>query len=121
MYVKDLMSPGVVTVQPSDSLAIAREALRVNRIHHLVVLEQGRVVGILSYRDLIGKSDGEPVEAVMSRDIVTTAPWETARNAAAKMIGRTHGCLPVLEGDRVAGVLTSTDLLHAVSHKSPAA
>ena len=121
MYVKDLMSPGVVAVSPSDSLGIARERLREHRIHHLVVIEDQRVVGLLSYRDLVGKPDDDVVSAVMSRDVVTVAPWDTVRNAATKMIGRTHGCLPVLEGDRVAGIITTTDLLHAVSQRTPAA
>lgn len=121
MYVKELMSPGVVTVTPADSLAVAREQLRIHRIHHLIVMENGRVAGLLSYRDLIGKGDTESVASVMSRDVVSVQPWETVRVAASKMIGRSHGCLPVMEGDRVAGIVTSTDLLHAVSHKSPAA
>jgi acetoin utilization protein AcuB len=115
MYVKDLMTPGVVAVRPSDTLAVAREQLRQHRIHHLVVMENGGVVGLLSYRDLIGKGDTDAVGEIMSRDVVTVQPWETARNAASKMIGRTHGCLPVIDGDRVAGIITSTDLLHAVS------
>ena len=120
MYVKELMTPQVVAVRPTDSLAAARELLREKRIHHLLVLENGRVVGLLSYRDLIGKSDAQSVSDVMSRDVVTVASWDTARNAAAKMIGRTHGCLPVVDGDTVAGILTSTDLLHAVTSARPA-
>ena len=123
MYVKDLMTQGVVTVNPADSLAVARDQLREHRIHHLIVVDRGRVVGILSYRDLIGKSDAEKIGDVMSHDVVTVEPWETARNAATKMIGRKHGCLPVMDGGRVAGIVTSTDLIHAVSahQKSPAA
>lgn len=125
MYVKDLMTSGVVLVTPSDSLAIAREKLRVHQIHHLIVAERGTVTGIVSYRDLIGKDDMELVADVMTTDVVTVEPWETVRVAATKMIGRAHGCLPVIEGGRVAGIVTSTDLIHAVSmhesQKSPAA
>ena len=115
MYVKDLMTPRVVAVRPSDSLGVAREQLRANRIHHLIVMENDRVVGLLSYRELIGKDDLGTVADVMSRDVVSVPSWETVRNAAAKMIGRKHGCLPVIDGDTVAGIITSTDLLHAVS------
>ena len=115
MYVRDLMTPGVVWVTPADTLAIARQRLRENRIHHLLVLQNGRLTGLLSYRDLIGRDDRQPIAEVMSRDVVTVEPWDTLRSAAAKMIGRTHGCLPVVERGEVTGVITSTDLLRAVS------
>lgn len=115
MYVRDLMTPGVVWVTPSDTLATARQRLRENRIHHLLVLQGGRLTGLLSYRDLIGKEDTVTIAEVMSRDFVTVEPWDTLRNAAAKMLGRTHGCLPVMEKGEVTGIITSTDLMRAVS------
>ena len=115
MYVRDLMTPGAVWVTPSDTLGIARQRLRENRIHHLLVLQGGRLVGLLSYRDLIGKGDAQPISEVMSRDVVTVEPWENVRSAAAKMLGRTHGCLPVVERGEVTGIITSTDLMRGVS------
>ena len=116
MYVRELMTPRVVAVRPADSLAAARQLLRENRIHHLIVTdENGQPVGLLSYRDVMGKDDRDTVGRVMSRDVVTVEPWDTVRNAAAMMIGRTHGCLPVVEGGRVTGIITTTDLLRAVS------
>ncbi len=118
MYVRELMTPRVVTVEPADTLAVARRQLRENRIHHLIVMSGGEVVGILAYRDLIGKADEERVADLMSRDVVTVEPWDTVRNAATMMLGRTHGCLPVIERGKVTGIITTTDLLRAVS--SPA-
>jgi predicted transcriptional regulator len=115
MYVKDLMSPGVVSVGSADTLATARDRLQANRIHHLLVLKTGRLVGILSYRDLIGKDDTLTVGEVMSRDVVTVEPWETLRSAAGKMLGRSHGCLPVIDRGEVTGILTSSDLMRAVA------
>ena len=109
------MTSRVVAVKPADSLAAARRALRENRIHHLLVIDDGHVVGLISYRDLIGKGDTASVAEVMSRDVITVEPWDTVRNAAAMMIGRTHGCLPVVEGGNVTGIITTTDLLRAVS------
>ena len=124
MQVRDLMSPGVVWVSPGDSLATARERLQQNRIHHLLVLHAGRLSGILSYRDLIGKDDTIAVGEAMSHDIVTVEPWDSARSAAAKMLGRSHGCLPVIDRGEVVGIVTSTDLMRAVSnavaHAAPA-
>jgi CBS domain-containing protein len=116
MYVKDLMTPYVIAVKPTDTLGIAREQLRENQIHHLVVLDDEKVVGLISYRDLIGKNDTQVVAQVMSQDFSTCEPSESVRNAATRMIGKTHGCLPVLESGKVCGVITTTDLLRAVSH-----
>lgn len=115
MYVRDLMTPRVIAVHPGDTLAVAREELRTNRIHHLIVMDGDRVVGLLSYRDLIGKEETESVSAVMSRDVCSVTPADTVKNAAAKMLGRTHGCLPVIDRGEVLGILTTTDLLRAVS------
>lgn len=115
MFVRDLMTPRVVSVTPSDTLGTARLRLRENRIHHLLVMQGSDVVGVLTYRDMMGKDDARRVGDTMLREIVTVTPWETARNAASKMLGRTQGCLPVVEGDRVTGIITTTDLLRAVS------
>jgi CBS domain-containing protein len=115
MYVRELMTPRVIAVAPSDPLAVARRVLRENRIHHLLVMEKDDVVGLLSYRDLIGRTEDTPVASVMSRDVLTVEPWATARNAAAMMLGRSHGCLPVMEGGQVTGIITSTDLLRGVT------
>lgn len=109
------MTPKVIAVQPTDSLAIARQRLREHRIHHLLVLDGGKVVGVLSYRDLIGRGDEDAVQAVMSRDVVTIEPWDTVRNAASRVLGKTHGCIAVMNRGEVAGVVTTTDLLRAVS------
>ena len=116
IYVRDVMSRGAISVKPADSLADAREQLRAHRIHHLLVLDGNRVVGVVSYRDLIGKTDGLTVGAVMSRDVVMVGPTDNVRVAAAQLLGRTHGCAAVVEGDVVVGILTTTDLVRAVSH-----
>jgi CBS domain-containing protein len=115
MYVRELMTPRVVAVNPGDTLTIARTKLRENRIHHLLVMDKNAVVGMLSYRDLIGREEGERVAEVMSRDVQTVESWATVRNAAAMMLGRTHGCLAVMERGQVTGIITTTDLLRAVT------
>jgi acetoin utilization protein AcuB len=116
MYVKELMTPNVITISPQDTLAVARELLRAHRIHHLLVVENEEVVGVLSYRELIGKDDTTTIAHVMCRDVQTVQPWDTIRVAATRMIGRTQGCLPVLDAGKVQGILTTSDLLRAVSH-----
>lgn len=114
-YVRDLMSVGVVTVSPGTSLGDARAKLHAHRIHHLIVVDGKQVVGVISYRDLVGKGDELAVREVMSRDVVTVVPTDTVRSAASRLLGRTHGCAAVLERDELSGVLTTTDLLRAIS------
>jgi CBS domain-containing protein len=115
MYVRELMTPRVIAVRPNDKLTVARTKLRENRIHHLLVMEKNDVVGLVSYRDLVGRGEDEIVSDVMSRDVQTVTPWSTVRNAAAMMLGRTHGCLAVVESGQVTGIITTTDLLRGVT------
>ena len=115
MYVKDLMTPKVVSVTPSDTLKTARALLREYRIHHLLVVENDRVVGILSIRQLATKSDDTRVSEAMLRDFVAVDPSAPVKRAAEMMIGRPAGCLPVMIGSHIEGIITTTDLLRAVS------
>jgi CBS domain-containing protein len=114
-YVKDLMSVGAVTVSPAASLDEARTKLQAHRIHHLIVVDGRQIVGVVSYRDLVGRDNELAVRQVMSRDVVTVVPTDTLRSVASRLLGRTHGCAAVLERDELAGVLTTTDLLRAIS------
>lgn len=115
MLVRDVMTPRVVSVAPESSLAAARQQLREHRIHHLIVVDHGSVVGLLSYRDMSGKKDEVTVREVMARDFATVDPETPVKRAAALMIGKTTGCLPVLDRGAIAGIITTTDLLRVVS------
>ena len=114
-YVREVMTPHVISVDPGETLAEARELLRTHRIHHLIVLDRKRIAGVLSYRDMIGRDDMLTVGEVMSRDVVTVVPTDTLRIAVSRLLGRTHGCAAVVEAGEVTGVLTTTDLLRAVT------
>jgi acetoin utilization protein AcuB len=90
-----------------------------HRIHHLVVADGRRVLGVVSQRDL-GGTRGEPtrrghiVQELMTRDVVTATPATTVRQAANLLRGRSIGCLPVTDGERLVGILTVTDVLELV-------
>jgi CBS domain-containing protein len=110
------MSVDVISVGPDDSSSVARASMRRHRIRHLAVVDGGRLVGILSERDLGGSrraaSTGDPaVRDLMTADPVRATPATTLRQAANLMRGRTIGCLLVVEGGRVVGIVTTTDLL----------
>jgi acetoin utilization protein AcuB len=109
------MTRRVICVNPADPLSLAREHFRANNIHHLVVTDRGRVVGVLSVREVIGKPADATVGSVMTKNVMTIGPDSSTRDVATAMIGRGHGCVPIVEGGRVVGVVTTTDLLRVLS------
>jgi CBS domain-containing protein len=113
MRVHEVMTPRVQAVAPRASLSEAAALMREHRIHHLLVLEGRSMVGVLSSRDLLGRSEGD-VASAMSVKVVSVAPNTTVRQAANLLRGRTLGCVPVLDGGRPVGMLTVSDLLELV-------
>jgi len=116
MRLRDVMSVEVITVGADAPASVARATMRHHRIRHLVVVEHGRLVGIVSERDLGGtrgaaSTRDRSVRDLMAADPVSASPATTLRQAANLMRGRTVGCLLVLEGGRVVGIVTTTDLL----------
>ncbi|HEY7112064.1 MAG TPA: CBS domain-containing protein [Thermoanaerobaculia bacterium] len=111
---RDIMQKNVERISPNESAEAAWNRMRLRRIRHLVVQERGRVVGVLSDRDVAGRGSLRQVEAVgdvMTEPVVSAHPEMTLRQAANRMRGRSIGCLPVIDGDDLVGIVTTTDLL----------
>lgn len=116
LTVRDIMVTDLVTVGPH---ATAREAYRLMRDHrfrHLPVIDGGRLLGILSDRDLrpvlLSPTLARVrVRELMSEDLTTVAPSATVEEAASLLVVKRIGCLPVVVDDRVIGIVTDTDLL----------
>src|SRR5436305_5313148 len=116
MRIGEVMTPNPVTIGPRESCADAREKLHKHHIHHLLVIDEGHVVGAISVRELTGKRDHELVRNLMVDDIGIGAVDMTIREAATLMIGRSSGCLPILDKlGRAVGIITTTDLLRLMS------
>jgi chloride channel protein, CIC family len=113
--VASVMTRSVVTVAAAGTVGQVRQA--VHRSGHSafpIVGGDGRVVGLVSRADLLaGVDDGAPVSEVASADVVTTSPQATALDALRLMLDEHVEHLPVLDGDRLAGICTRTDLLSA--------
>jgi CBS domain-containing protein len=121
MRLQDIMSTDVLTVAPGEAAGTAWERLWRARIHHLVVMNGRRVVGLLSDRDLGGARgqrmrDGRSVADLMTHSVVVAGPRTTVRQAANLMRGRSIGSLPVLDGGRLRGIVTIADLLGHIGH-----
>lgn len=117
MRIQDIMSRDIKTITPSATANDARSAMRLNGIHHLVVVEGREVAGIISARDVgakTGARNGVSVRELMSAPVVTVRPDATIRQAANLLRGHTVGCLVVLDGSKPAGIVTTTDLLELI-------
>jgi acetoin utilization protein AcuB len=116
MRIQDVMTRNVQTIAPTSAADDARTLMRTKGIRHLVVIDEGRIVGVLSDRDLGGRqtaaSRTRTVRELMTPRVVTVPPDSTTRRAANLMRGRSIGCLVVATpAGRVRGIVTTADLL----------
>ena len=123
----EIMNRDMVTVDKHTSLRMARRILDQYRIRHLLVVEGKRLVGIVTDRDLrqAAPSSKSPltlserqefmdelkVLEVMSRKLITASSTTTIREAAKVMVSEKIGCLPVVDGNQLVGIVTQADLL----------
>lgn len=119
MRLAEIMSSPVETIQAGESAETAWDRMQLKKIHHLVVLKQGQAVGVISARDLSGPRGvalrwAGTVDELMSARIVTATPETTVREAANLLRGRNIGCLPIIDGKKVIGIVTITDLIELV-------
>lgn len=115
MRLKDFMTLQVESIHPKATMEAAYDKMRHGNFRHLVVLDDGKPVGILSERDIGLKLEPELrdllVEDVMSEPVVQASPETTLREAANLMRGHTVGCLPIIDHGSLVGIVTTTDLL----------
>ncbi|MBW2722567.1 MAG: CBS domain-containing protein [Deltaproteobacteria bacterium] len=131
MYVGRKMTTDLITVTPDTPLAKARDLLLEKNIKQLPIVDkQGSLVGILTDRD-IKQAWASPattlsiyeltyvlqkltVESVMVKELITISPGATIERAASIMHDRKIGSLPVVEGDKLVGIITSNDLMEVL-------
>lgn len=127
MVVREQMKERVITVGPEDRIQNAFRLLRENRIRYLPVVQGDQVVGVVTHRDLWWTVTLPPwagplstqcweefiiqVKQIMSQPVITIGPSAPLEEAARLMKERKIGCLPVVEGNRLVGIITETDIL----------
>ena len=137
LLVRDWMTRNLVTLSPEASVAEALTLCRERRIRHIPILEEGRLVGIVSDRDLRDASpalgDAERASAlqetrigdVMTREVITADPQDSIENAAQEMYEHKIQSLPVIVeepvvdeastvAEEVLGIITSSDVMRAL-------
>jgi acetoin utilization protein AcuB len=130
MFVRDKMNSEVITIAPDQNLRMARERMHKHRVRRLPVVEHGKLVGIVTDRD-VRQAWASPAtslsvhELLYLLDHVTVAEvmtWKTFTvtadtplvEAARLLHDHKIGGLPVVEGSAVVGMITETDLLEAL-------
>jgi acetoin utilization protein AcuB len=125
------MAQPVITAEPGMSVANARQLMWTNNIRHLPVMQNDRIIGMLSERDVhtVDHSAAvvlssqqralltgayRSVRTVMMTAVQTVWPHDTMVYAASVMAQWKIGALPVVEQDRLVGIITTTDCLRAL-------
>jgi len=126
--VSSIMTPNVFTLCVSDSLEKAEKLFREKKIRHIPVVNEERIIGMLSYTDLLKISiadtlnqDEEVVDVaiynvfsiaqVMEKKMICINPNTTIKEAAEILSNREFHALPVIEDEKLVGILTTTDLI----------
>ena len=129
MKVRELMSGAPITVSVDTPVFDARQTMLKERIRHLLVTNAGRLVGIVTDRDIRLNLPSQAtslsvwevnyllakltVDKVMTKSVIIVGPDKDAADAARLMLEHKIGALPVLEGDHLLGIITETDVLRA--------
>jgi CBS domain-containing membrane protein len=128
MLVRDWMTKTVVSGNPDTKLEVAEQLMAEHRFRHLPIVEDGRLVGLVSHRDLLlftlPSLDAESaasnqllkatlrVDRVMQTNVSTIGPNDSLLDAARRMRKNKLGCLPVVDdGGLLVGLITETDFV----------
>jgi len=125
--VRDIMQQNVVTISASDTLSTVEDIMTLGGVRHMPVVHRGVLVGVVSERDLLRASLSNLTEfgmeerraflqvveitRVMTTPPVVISPDATVQQAARALVDHKIGCLPVLEDDKLIGLVTEADVL----------
>jgi CBS domain-containing membrane protein len=128
MRVRDLMTTVVYSLRPQDDVFAVQSLMDEHNIRHVPVVDDDQdLVGLVTMRDVLRvrspREDDLPlemreaklhdmrVEEMMTEDVATVEPDDEIRFAARMMLDNKFGCLPVVQGSRLAGILTESDFV----------
>ncbi len=117
--VEQFMSTDLFTVRPEDAVDLAASLMKWKHVRHVPVEDDsGNLIGIVSHRDLLDliaegthNSKRMPVRKIMHTDLITVEPCTSALDALRLLRDRDIGCLPVVRGEKLVGLITTYDYL----------
>lgn len=130
--VSEIMSRDVLSVEEDDTLVNLLASLKALRFRHLPVVDENRLIGLVTLTDLLGIASsnllphqGEQdrklqehlrVRDIMAKDLVTVSPDTSLQEAGVLLLKRGVGCLPVIDGaNNVVGIVTASDFVKVVA------
>jgi acetoin utilization protein AcuB len=130
MLIRDIMTTKVITITSDISIYDAREIMRSHRIERLPIVEEGKLVGILTKNEVL-KALPSPsmarsiweltmilhkmkVKDIMKTQVITANLDMTVESAIALAQQKRIGCLPVMEDDRLVGIVTTNDFFYRI-------
>lgn len=123
------MTPDPITLHPEETLMEAAQVMRMRKIRRIPIVSGGRLVGLLTEGDLKRAEpstlsdtqehftevmEGTQVNRIMIENLLTTTPDAPLVEAARTLWTNKYGALPVLEGEKLVGILTDNDLIGAL-------
>lgn len=119
MIVKDIMNVNVIMIKPSATVKEAASEMTKHHIGSLVVISaEGEALGIITERDILSHVVAEgrhgeeiKVEEIMTKELITVTPEDTLEEAAAIMSSKRIKKLPVIEENKIVGIITASDLI----------
>ncbi len=124
LVIKYWMTASPHSIRSGATLSDAHALMRAHNLRHLPVLEGGKLVGVLSQRDLYFlrsiegvNLDVDRVEEAMSQEVYCVAPEARLEEVVVEMADHKYGCAVVVEGTKVVGVFTTIDALRLLAEK----
>lgn len=128
LKVKDLMTSPVFSLKENDSLHSARSLMNLQRIRHIpIVTVDNEFTGLITHRDILSATisqladldpetqkeidSGIPIREIMRTDITSVDEETSLKDAAQILLNHKYGCLPVVVGGELTGILTEADFL----------
>jgi CBS domain-containing protein len=127
--VREIMIASPVTLKPNDNLKLASELISLARLRHIPIVDNGKLLGVVSARDLMTRAaqrfnhksrsrsallKSVMLKEVMQRRVITVEPDTLIQQAAHLMAEEKIGCLPVLNDGNLIGLVTTTDMLRYI-------
>lgn len=130
LLVRDWMTADPVTVSSKTTLPDAHDLMRRRRVRRLPVVDDGALVGIITLGDVREASPSDAtslsiyelnyllsrltIGRIMTRNVITVTPTTTIREAAGIMLLHKISGLPVVDGDKLVGIITESDIFRVV-------
>lgn len=128
VLVSEIMTRNLIKLNLSDELTKADELFKTHKLRHIPVVAENKIIGMLSYTDLLRVSYADVVEReadnvesivfnmfsirqVMTKDVVIINPETTIKETAEILSKNEFHALPVCENDNLVGIVTTTDLI----------